>query len=64
MAEYFDCRSISYTYSEPTVWFEYMLDTAKAARAKKIRNIWVTCGYIQQEPLAELCQVPDASTWT
>ncbi|MGD0899847.1 MAG: AmmeMemoRadiSam system radical SAM enzyme [Thermoguttaceae bacterium] len=61
MAEYFDCRSIAYTYSEPTVWFEYMLETAKAARAKKLRNIWVTCGYIQQEPLAELCQYLDAA---
>ena len=59
MAEYFECRSIAYTYSEPTVWFEYMIDTAKAARAKKIKNVWVTCGYIQQEPLAELCQYLD-----
>ena len=61
LAEYFDCRSIAYTYSEPSVWFEYMIDTARAARAKKLRNIWVTCGYIQQEPLAELCQVLDGA---
>jgi pyruvate formate lyase activating enzyme len=61
MAQYFNCRSIAYTYSEPTVWFEYMLDTAKAARAKNVKNIWVTCGYIQQEPLAELCQYIDAA---
>ena len=30
VAEFFDCPSIAYTYSEPTVWFEYMADTAKA----------------------------------
>ena len=35
MAQHFDCRSIAYTYSEPSVWFEYMIDTAKAARSKK-----------------------------
>jgi pyruvate formate lyase activating enzyme len=58
-AEHFDCRSIAYTYSEPTVWFEYMIDTARQARAKNVKNVWVTCGYIQPEPLAELCQVLD-----
>ena len=59
MADYFGCRSIAYTYSEPTVWFEYMIDTAKAARAKNLKNVWVTCGYIQDEPLGELCQYLD-----
>ena len=59
MAEYFNCRSIAYTYSEPTVWFEYMIDTAKAARAKNLKNVLVTCGYIEAEPLAELCQYLD-----
>ena len=39
MAEYFDCRSIAYTYSEPIVWFEYMIDTAKAARAKNAQEL-------------------------
>ena len=57
----FDCPSIAYTYSEPIVWFEYMIDTAKAARAKKIKNCWITCGSIQNEPLLELCQVIDAA---
>ena len=60
-AGYFECRSIAYTYSEPIVWFEYMTDTAKAARAKKIKNCWITCGYIQEEPLLELCKVTDAA---
>jgi pyruvate formate lyase activating enzyme len=53
--------SIAYTYSEPTVWFEYMTDTARAARRRGIKNVWVTCGYIQQEPLVELCKVTDAA---
>ena len=60
-AEHFSCPSIAYTYSEPIVWFEYMIDIAKAARAKKIKNCWITCGYIQEEPLRELCRVTDAA---
>ena len=61
VAEYFSCPSIAYTYSEPIVWFEYMIDIAAAARAKKIKNCWITCGYIQEEPLLELCKVTDAA---
>ncbi len=61
LAEYFHTPSIAYTYSEPSVWFEYMIDTARRARARGIRNVWVTCGYIQQEPLNELCEVLDAA---
>jgi pyruvate formate lyase activating enzyme len=61
MAEYFSCPSIAYTYSEPIVWFEYMIDIAKAARAKNIKNCWITCGYIQDEPLKQLCKYIDAA---
>ncbi|OHB68020.1 MAG: AmmeMemoRadiSam system radical SAM enzyme [Planctomycetes bacterium RBG_13_63_9] len=61
LAEYTGCPSIAYTYSEPTVWYEYMYDTAKAARQKGIKNVWVTCGYIRHEPLVELCGVLDAA---
>ena len=61
VAEYFACPSIAYTYSEPIAWFEYMIDTATAARAKAIKNCWITCGYIQEEPLRELCRVTDAA---
>jgi pyruvate formate lyase activating enzyme len=61
IAEYFSCPSIAYTYSEPIAWFEYMIDIAKAARAKNIKNCWITCGYIQDEPLKELCKYIDAA---
>lgn len=53
--------SISYTYSEPTTFFEYMCDTAFLARHSGIKNIWITCGYINPEPLNELCRVLDAA---
>jgi pyruvate formate lyase activating enzyme len=48
------CSSISYTYSEPTVWFEYMYDTAKIARKAGLKNVLVSCGYINTEPLRDL----------
>ncbi len=56
LTRYFACPAVAYTYSEPMVWFEYMLDTAKAVRAAKLKNVVVTCGYVQQEPLVELCR--------
>ena len=55
------CKSISYTYSEPTVFFEYMYDTGLLAKQVGIKNVWVTCGFINPEPLRQLCQVLDAA---
>lgn len=45
------CRSISYTYTEPTVFFEYALDTAKLAKAAGLYNNFVTNGYMSPECL-------------
>jgi pyruvate formate lyase activating enzyme len=53
------CSSIAYTYSEPVVFYEYMLDTAKLAKAKGLKNIVVTGGFISPEPLHELAQYID-----
>ncbi|MHC4777049.1 MAG: radical SAM protein [Planctomycetota bacterium] len=55
------CETIAYTYTEPTVFFEYMLDTAKLAKKRGLKNLWITCGNINPEPLAELCEVMDAA---
>ena len=55
------CRSIAYTYSEPTIFYEYMLDTARLARQRGLRNIWVTAGFVNPEPLRELATVMDAA---
>lgn len=38
------CQSIAYTYSEPTTFYEYMIDTAQIARASGLYNIWVSNG--------------------
>jgi pyruvate formate lyase activating enzyme len=40
------CKSISYTYTEPTIYFEYAHDTARLARRAGIRNVFVTNGYM------------------
>jgi pyruvate formate lyase activating enzyme len=48
------CRFIAYTYTEPTVFYEYMLDIAKIAKDKGIKNTMHSCGYINPEPLKEL----------
>lgn len=55
-----ECKSIAYTYTEPITFFEYMLDTATIARSKQVKNIMVSNGYINPEPLLELCKVIDA----
>lgn len=46
-----NCKSISYTYTEPTVFFEYALDTAKLAKQKGLYNNFVTNGYMSKECL-------------
>ncbi len=55
-----NCASIAYTYTEPTVFYEYMLDTAKLAKASGIKNVMHTCGYINPKPLKELLGYMDA----
>jgi len=55
-----NCRFIAYTYTEPTVFYEYMLDIAKLARQKGIKNTMHSCGYINPEPLEELLSYMDA----
>jgi pyruvate formate lyase activating enzyme len=53
--------SIAYTYSEPVTFFEYMIDTARLARENKLHNLLISNGYINQEPLLELCKVLDGA---
>lgn len=57
----FRCPSVAYTYNEPTSFFEYMLDSAKAARRRGLRNIWVSCGSITREALLDLAPHLDAA---
>jgi pyruvate formate lyase activating enzyme len=51
---------IAYTYNEPLVFADYLLDIASAARLRGIRSVMVTCGYMAEAPLAEMCKALDA----
>lgn len=51
---------IAYTYSEPSVWYEYILDTARLSHEQELKNVLVTNGFINAEPLDELLPFIDA----
>jgi pyruvate formate lyase activating enzyme len=55
------CESIAYTYSEPITFYEYTYDTSVLARQAGIKNVLVSAGYINREPLLKLCKVTDAA---
>jgi pyruvate formate lyase activating enzyme len=51
---------IAYTYSEPTVFYEYMLECARQGRKAGLLSAVISAGFIEQEPLRELCRAVDA----
>ncbi len=55
-----DCDGIAWTYNEPTVWFEYTLDSAKIAKEAGLYTAYVTNGYINEEPLKMIAPYLDA----
>jgi pyruvate formate lyase activating enzyme len=60
LAKQNQCASIAYTYSEPVIFCEYMMDTAAAGHEQGAKSVVVTGGYIEQEPLKKLCTAVDA----
>lgn len=57
------CPSLAYTYSEPTVWFEYLLVMARLAREAGLRNAVVSNAFISAAPRAELLPLLDAANY-
>ncbi|MBI5453745.1 MAG: AmmeMemoRadiSam system radical SAM enzyme [Deltaproteobacteria bacterium] len=55
------CSSVSYTYTEPTIFFEYAYDVAVLAREKGLKNVFVTNGYMTPECLDEMKGLLDAA---
>jgi len=51
---------IAYTYNEPLIWYEYVLDCAQLAKEEGLKNVLVTNGYINEEPLLNLLPYIDA----
>jgi pyruvate formate lyase activating enzyme len=56
-----DCQTIAYTYTEPTIYFEFAYDTARLAAEKGIRNVFVTNGYMTEEALQMIHPFLDAA---
>ena len=53
--------SISYTYTEPTIFLEYALDTMRLAKEEGLKNTWVTNGFFSKEALKEISPYLDAA---
>ena len=53
--------AIAYTYTEPFTWWEYMYDVAVLAHGQGLKNILVSAGYVEKEPLRELLPYLDAA---
>ncbi len=60
MADENDCKSIAYTYTEPTMFFEFVHDTAKMAKRSSIKNVLVTNGYMTEDALKKISKYLDA----
>lgn len=54
------CEAIVFTYTEGTVFYEYMLDVAKLAKQRGLKTVFITNGYINPKPLRQLCRYLDA----
>jgi len=57
----YECKSIAYTYTEPTAFYEYMYDTAVIARKYGVRNVMHSCGYTKEKPLRKLSKYMNAA---
>jgi pyruvate formate lyase activating enzyme len=55
------CKSISYTYTEPTIFYEFAYDTAQLARQAGLKNMFVTNGYISKAALTQIAPFLDAA---
>ena len=60
MAKRYNCKGIAWTYNEPTIWYEYTLDSAILAKKSGLYTVYVTNGYINEEPLKEIAPYLDA----
>ncbi len=61
MAQENNCQSISWTYNEPTMWFEYTYDSAKLAHKNDLKTVYVTNGYMSSESLDLIAPHLDAA---
>ena len=55
------CRSVAFTYNDPVIFFEYAIDVAAACRARGVKTVSVSAGYMCAEPRAEFYRHIDAA---
>lgn len=55
-----DNIGIAYTYNEPVIWYEYVIDCALLAASAGLKNVMVTNGFINKKPLSQLTDIIDA----
>ncbi len=60
IAEYRKVPVIAYTYNEPTVFTEYMIDTTRKSKEKGLKNVLISCGFMGELPLKDMCENLDA----
>jgi pyruvate formate lyase activating enzyme len=51
-----NCKTIAHTYTEPVIFFEYMLDCAIEGKKHGVPNLMISNGFIQEKPMRELCK--------
>lgn len=61
LARHYGCRSIAFTYNEPTIWGEYVIDICKAAKQHGLKTVMVTNGYITYEAFHDIYDHIDAA---
>ncbi len=60
LAKKHGCRGIAWTYNEPSIWHEYCFDTAKLAKESNLYTVYVSNGYLNEDPLKEISKYLDA----
>ena len=55
------CEGVAWTYNEPTMWHEFVYDASKLCKEKGLFSVFVTNGFINEEPLKKLAEVIDAA---
>jgi pyruvate formate lyase activating enzyme len=60
-AERFGCRSVAFTYNDPVIFHEYAIDVAQACRARGVKSVAVTAGYVCEGPREEFYRHMDAA---
>jgi pyruvate formate lyase activating enzyme len=61
LAKEYKCKSIAWTYNEPTMWLEYTIDSAKLAKDNGLKSVYVTNGYMTEESLEMIGPYLDAA---